>query len=167
MDPFTWPWQGTSAKQIPAGRYGDVVIPRFWQKGQPGSGPVYPRAKSFRDSFPILVVSQIHYEGGGSCTAATDVICPMYARVDQAKSLAQRLQPGDRRPVILCEYAHAMGNSSGNVREYWEAFECVNGLQVNSSMICSHCMMLMMCLWHYGGGLVILCIDIRILMHDM
>lgn len=72
--------------------------------------------------------TQIHYEGGGSQTEATDVICPMYARVHQIKRLAA--DPADRRPVILCEYAHAMGNSSGNVHAYWEAFDTVPGLQV-------------------------------------
>jgi beta-galactosidase len=31
-------------------------------------------------------------------------------------------QPGDNRPIILCEYAHAMGNSLGNFSDYWDAF---------------------------------------------
>lgn len=63
----------------------------------------------------------MHYEGGGSRTPSTDIVCPMYARVHQVRALAQ--DPSDRRPVILCEYAHSMGNSTGNVAEYWEAFE--------------------------------------------
>ena len=29
---------------------------------------------------------------------------------------------GDPRPVMLCEYAHSMGNSTGNLKEYWELF---------------------------------------------
>ena len=29
--------------------------------------------------------------------------------------------PDDPRPVIMCEYAHAMGNSTGNLKEYWDA----------------------------------------------
>lgn len=56
----------------------------------------------------------LHYEGGGSTTPATDVMCPMYARVHQIHALAAR--PGDNRPVILCEYCHAMGNSTGAKR---------------------------------------------------
>ena len=28
----------------------------------------------------------------------------------------------DKRPVVYCEYAHAMGNSSGNYYKFWEAF---------------------------------------------
>lgn len=30
--------------------------------------------------------------------------------------------PGEQRPLILCEYAHAMGNSLGNFADYWQAF---------------------------------------------
>ena len=75
----------------------------------------------------------IQYEGGGSDTMATDIICPMYARTHQ--SLPQRHSntdkyslnkwvgmPDENRPVILCEYAHAMGNSLGNFSDYWDLF---------------------------------------------
>lgn len=64
----------------------------------------------------------VQYEGGGANTAATDIICPMYARVDQDQpfpavpkwSIKKWLSmPGEQRPLILCEYAHAMGNSLG------------------------------------------------------
>lgn len=44
-----------------------------------------------------LVPLQIHYEGGGSRTAATDVICPMYARVHQILKLAN--EPGACSPT--------------------------------------------------------------------
>ena len=51
----------------------------------------------------------------------TDIYCPMYnsvkAIVDYAKN------PRSDRPLIQCEYAHAMGNSLGNFKEYWEAIE--------------------------------------------
>ena len=36
---------------------------------------------------------------------------------------------GDRRPVILCEYAHAMGNSLGGFKEYWDLFRTYPNLQ--------------------------------------
>lgn len=78
----------------------------------------------------------VQYEGGGAMTAATDIICPMYARVDWdlpvvahqpevtprvgiKKSIAL---PNEHRPLILCEYAHAMGNSLGSFTNYWQAF---------------------------------------------
>ena len=36
----------------------------------------------------------------------------------------------ETRPLIQCEYAHAMGNSNGNYKEYWESFEGHSYLQV-------------------------------------
>ncbi|MFC1725919.1 glycoside hydrolase family 2 TIM barrel-domain containing protein [candidate division KSB1 bacterium] len=50
----------------------------------------------------------------------TDIYCPMYARVSFIENYAK----GDNdRPLILCEYAHAMGNSVGNLKEYWDVIE--------------------------------------------
>ncbi len=49
----------------------------------------------------------------------SDVICPMYAHVKDLKQIAAN-EPD--RPLILCEYAHAMGNSVGNYQEYWDEF---------------------------------------------
>ncbi|CAN6444056.1 unnamed protein product [Victoria cruziana] len=69
----------------------------------------------------------LHYEGGGSRTPSTDVICPMYMRVWDIVSIAK--DPTELRPLILCEYSHAMGNSNGNLKEYWEAIDAIPGLQ--------------------------------------
>ncbi len=50
-----------------------------------------------------------------------DVVSLMYPTVD---SLAQHATAeNETRPVIMCEYAHAMGNSPGNLKEYWEVIE--------------------------------------------
>ena len=57
----------------------------------------------------------------------TDIICPMYTHVDKVIEWAKTTT--DERPFILCEYSHAMGNSNGNLQEYWEAFESYPGLQ--------------------------------------
>lgn len=73
----------------------------------------------------------VQYEGGGADTPATDIICPMYARTHQDQpfpavpkwALAKWIGlPGEHRPLILCEYAHAMGNSLGGYAHYWQAF---------------------------------------------
>ncbi|WP_434762008.1 beta-galactosidase [Vibrio fortis] len=78
----------------------------------------------------------VQYEGGGADTAATDILCPMYARVDwDLPVVAHQLEvtprvgirkaialPNEQRPLILCEYAHAMGNSLGSFDKYWQAF---------------------------------------------
>ncbi|MCE0488987.1 beta-galactosidase [Pantoea sp. Mb-10] len=80
----------------------------------------------------------VQYEGGGANTAATDIICPMYARVDHDQpfpavpkwSLKKWIGlPGETRPLILCEYAHAMGNSLGGFAKYWQAFRQFPRLQ--------------------------------------
>ncbi|HCB0595774.1 TPA: beta-galactosidase [Klebsiella quasipneumoniae subsp. similipneumoniae] len=73
----------------------------------------------------------VQYEGGGADTTATDIICPMYARVERDQPIPAVPKwgikkwislPGEQRPLILCEYAHAMGNSLGNFADYWQAF---------------------------------------------
>lgn len=80
----------------------------------------------------------VQYEGGGADTTATDIICPMYARVDEDQpfpavpkwSIKKWLSlPGEMRPLILCEYAHAMGNSLGGFAKYWQAFRQYPRLQ--------------------------------------
>jgi beta-galactosidase len=74
----------------------------------------------------------LHYEGALEWNwyrdhAATDVICPMYPSVDEIVKWAE--SGHGERPLIMCEYAHAMGNSCGNLKEYWEAIESHHGLQ--------------------------------------
>ena len=73
----------------------------------------------------------VQYEGGGANTPATDILCPMYARVSQDQcfpavpkwSITKWISlPDEQRPLILCEYAHAMGNSLGGFEVYWRAF---------------------------------------------
>ena len=80
----------------------------------------------------------VQYEGGGANTAATDILCPMYARVDQDQphptvpkwSIKKWVGlPDETRPLILCEYAHAMGNSLGGFDRYWQAFRKYPRLQ--------------------------------------
>jgi beta-galactosidase len=51
----------------------------------------------------------------------------MYPSVDKVRILAEN--PNDRRPVILCEYCHAMGNSGGNLNDYWRLFREFPSLQ--------------------------------------
>ena len=66
----------------------------------------------------------VHYEGGLSRTCATDIICPMYRTADElmAWSDEEAVKPAEkRRPVIACEYSHAMGNSNGRLDEFWRA----------------------------------------------
>ncbi len=58
----------------------------------------------------------------------TDVICPMYPT--HAALAEWATTNSDPRPVILCEYSHAMGNSNGCLQEYFELFHqhrCLQG----------------------------------------
>jgi len=70
----------------------------------------------------------VHYERAGQ-RPHTDIVCPMYWSVAGIVSYTQRPQ---ERPLILCEYAHAMGNAVGNLAEYWEAIEAFPQLQGGS-----------------------------------
>ena len=47
----------------------------------------------------------------------TDIMCPMYADYAWCE---RYVQSDDPRPLIQCEYAHAMGNSLGGLKEYWD-----------------------------------------------
>ena len=47
------------------------------------------------------------YEGGGARSNVTDIICPMYKYPNWC--IKEALTDSKKRPVILCEYAHAMG----------------------------------------------------------
>ncbi len=51
----------------------------------------------------------------------TDIYCPMYMRMDLMRNYA--VSPSSDRPLIQCEYAHAMGNSMGNFQDYWDLIE--------------------------------------------
>jgi beta-galactosidase len=59
----------------------------------------------------------IHYESAGHA-AVVDMVSVMYPRIDKLIELATR--PGETRPLVMCEYAHSMGNSTGNLKEYWD-----------------------------------------------
>ncbi len=59
----------------------------------------------------------------------TDIVCPMYATIDRIVKYASQKQD---RPLILCEYEHAMGNSLGNMSDYWTAIEQYKHLQGGS-----------------------------------
>jgi beta-galactosidase len=56
-----------------------------------------------------------------------DILSPMYPTVDDLVALAK--EAGEARPIVMCEYAHAMGNGPGGLKEYWEAIEEQRRLQ--------------------------------------
>ncbi|MBJ6367486.1 glycoside hydrolase family 2 TIM barrel-domain containing protein [Snuella sedimenti] len=56
----------------------------------------------------------------------TDITPPMYWTIEHMISYAER---EDTRPLIQCEYAHAMGNSVGNLQDYWDVIEAYDIMQ--------------------------------------
>ncbi|MEW9700751.1 glycoside hydrolase family 2 TIM barrel-domain containing protein [Paenibacillus sp. SI8] len=65
----------------------------------------------------------VHYEGifhFRDSDRASDMESQMYTRVDRVEEYAKN---NPKKPFILCEYSHAMGNSCGNLFKYWELFD--------------------------------------------
>ncbi|MBA4863702.1 DUF4981 domain-containing protein [Streptomyces sp. PSKA54] len=74
----------------------------------------------------------LQYEGAAktdwsSREVASDIVCPMYASIDEI--VAHAVSGDQTKPLILCEYSHAMGNSNGSLADYWAAIESTPGLQ--------------------------------------
>lgn len=67
----------------------------------------------------------VQYERAG-LEEYSDIYCPMYPGVSYLEKYAQ---DNPDRPLIMCEYAHAMGNSTGNLKEYWDAIKKYPALQ--------------------------------------
>jgi beta-galactosidase len=98
----------------------------FWSLGnEAGRGKNLVAAR--KQLLDLDASRPIMYESGGGLiqgvgrTELTDIVCPMYPDVPRAMQLGKLLEDEDR-PLILCEYSHAMGNSNGNVHLYWECF---------------------------------------------
>jgi beta-galactosidase len=103
----------------------------LWSLGnESGYGPNHDEAADWlRERDPTR---PLHYEGainrdwsGGH--RATDIVCPMYADVDSIEAYAR--DSSDPRPLILCEFSHAMGNSNGGLADYYAAFDRHDALQ--------------------------------------
>lgn len=73
----------------------------------------------------------VQYERAEQLTNAperhTDIWCPMYAKIEYLEAYAKDKK--NDRPLIMCEYAHAMGNSTGNLQDYWDVIEKYPKLQ--------------------------------------
>ena len=87
----------------------------IWSMGnEAGFGPnfeaCYRWIKSFDDSRPV------HYERAEG-NDFTDIMCPMYANLEWSENYVKN---SPSKPLIQCEYAHAMGNSMGGFKEYWD-----------------------------------------------
>lgn len=89
----------------------------IWSLGnESGYGPNFVAAANWIHAHdPTRLV---HYHPADNAPEV-DLLAPMYPAVDQIIAMAQ--DPTETRPIVMCEYAHAMGNSPGGLREYWDA----------------------------------------------
>ncbi|MCB9137836.1 MAG: DUF4981 domain-containing protein [Caldilineaceae bacterium] len=96
----------------------------YWSLGnESGFGPNHAAmARWIRAHDPTR---PIHYHPAED-DPTVDVLGPMYPSVARIIEMATN---GDSRPIVMCEYAHAMGNSNGNMKEYWEAVRAHQRLQ--------------------------------------
>ena len=95
----------------------------FWSLGnESGYGPNHAAMGAWIKDYDDT--RYIHYEGAQSMygeldAPGVDMISRMYAPIESMVAWANH--PVDTRPVIWCEYAHAMGNSLGNFYKFWDA----------------------------------------------
>ena len=78
-------------------------------------GPNFTAARDWiRATDPSRPIHWERAQGGEN----TDLMCPMYASPEWCERYASN--PESQKPLILCEYNHAMGNSGGGLMEYWD-----------------------------------------------
>jgi len=115
-----------------------------WSLGnESGSSPAHEAAAAWvRATDPSRPVqyegglTERRYEGGAlpdvwrEPRTESDLVVPMYPSVDELVAWATAGADGlPSRPLIMCEYAHAMGNSGGGLSDYWHAIDAHAGLQ--------------------------------------
>ncbi|WP_295127488.1 glycoside hydrolase family 2 TIM barrel-domain containing protein [uncultured Chitinophaga sp.] len=88
----------------------------IWSLGNEcGNGPV------FHDAYKWLKerdkTRPVQFEQAGE-DWNTDIVCPMYPGIRSMENYAKATDK--KRPYIMCEYAHAMGNGTGNFQRYWD-----------------------------------------------
>ncbi|TRZ44325.1 glycoside hydrolase family 2 TIM barrel-domain containing protein [Robertkochia solimangrovi] len=91
----------------------------LWSMGNEcGNGPVFYDAYKWLKEFDTTRLVQFEQAGENE---NTDIVCPMYPGINHMKSYAEATDK--YRPFIMCEYSHAMGNSNGNFKEYWDIID--------------------------------------------
>mgnify|MGYP000566707393 CR=1 FL=1 len=88
----------------------------FWSLGnEAGYGPNFEAAYDWikaEDPSRAVQYEQAHKDG------KSDIFCPMYYRYTGCEEYSK--DDKYQKPLIQCEYAHAMGNSEGGFKEYWD-----------------------------------------------
>ena len=111
-------WKGTHHDRVRAMVERDKNHPSviIWSMGNESSdGEVYGEMYEWIHQRDKTRFVQLEQGYGG---AHTDIICPMYPDMNDFRRYAER--ENMRKPYIMCEFAHAMGNSTGNFREFFD-----------------------------------------------
>lgn len=88
-----------------------------WSLGnESGQGPNIRKSYDLAKEMDSSRFVQYQYEQG-LCEGFSDIFCPMYLSYGKCEKYATS---NPDRPLIQCEYAHAMGNSMGGLKEYWD-----------------------------------------------
>ncbi len=97
----------------------------FWSLGnEAGYGPNFTDAYEWiKKEDPSRAVQYEQARADGM----TDIFCPMYYGYDGMQKYAEKSDI--TKPLIQCEYAHAMGNSLGGFKEYWDLIRKYPSLQ--------------------------------------
>lgn len=105
-----------------------------WSMGnESGNGPDHAAIAGWIRDFDKSRI--LHYEAAtwwwipGAEKLKSDIISPMYAHVESIIRWAENFAEKEDRPMILCEYSHAMGNSNGGLADYFKAFRKYPALQ--------------------------------------
>ncbi|MDD4818171.1 MAG: glycoside hydrolase family 2 TIM barrel-domain containing protein [Victivallaceae bacterium] len=104
----------------------------FWSLGnESGCGPNHAAMAGWIRRYDPSRL--LHYEGAcqswapGANRDLTDVICPMYPPPAALANWAE-MATDDPRPLIMCEFSHAMGNSNGGLSDYFSLFDHYDAL---------------------------------------
>ena len=111
-------WKGTHHDRVRAMVERDKNHPSviIWSMGNESSdGEVYGEMYEWIHQRDKTRFVQLEQGYGGP---HTDIICPMYPDMNDFRRYAER--ENMRKPYIMCEFAHAMGNSTGNFREFFD-----------------------------------------------
>ena len=114
-------WKGTHHDRVRAMVERDKNHPSviIWSMGNESSdGEVYGEMYEWIHERDKTRFVQLEQGYGGP---HTDIICPMYPDMNDFRRYAER--ENMRKPYIMCEFAHAMGNSTGNFREFFDIME--------------------------------------------
>lgn len=128
---FRTTWLERASRMVDRDRNHPSII--MWSLGnESGFGEIHEACAALMRSMDPTRL--LHYEGavfhagwqsGGM--SVTDVVCPMYAPPEAIELYAKTGE--GTRPLILCEYSHAMGNSNGGLARYWDVIDAHPRLQ--------------------------------------